>query len=250
MWRDEREVQPARRRRARSTASIAASTASSSRIGAIEPQFREALFKGLGAGTGRQPRRDRDRHREHAPATNGRRISRAPTPASRRCSTWAKRRSIRTIIARRTFLDLDGVFQPGAGAALFGNAPRAARSAAQARGRTGRSILAELGYGAAEIARAQASKSDCMNPLYEQMETSVFERMSPRRGEAWRGQPGAGVSRISAGRRRSSRRPPRRSSEGSNQYAPSRGLAGAARGGRGPLCAASGPRPRPPRISA
>ena len=80
-----------------------------------------------------------------------------------------------------------------------------------------------------------------MNPLYEQMKTSVFERMSllaAQHGAVNLGQgfPDFGwPEQILEAAARALK-------EGSNQYAPSRGLPGAARSGRGALPAPVGPR--------
>ena len=73
-----------------------------------------------------------------------------------------------------------------------------------------------------------------MNPLYEQMATSVFERMSGLAAQAWRGQPRPGLSRF-----RLARRDPRRRRAGAEgRLEPICAVAraaGAARGGRGAL---------------
>ena len=61
-----------------------------------------------------------------------------------------------------------------------------------------------------------------MNPLYEQMETSVFERMSLAAAKHGAVNLGQGSRfRLAAG---DSRRGGQGGVEGSNQYAPSRGL--------------------------
>ncbi len=78
-------------------------------------------------------------------------------------------------MARRTFLDLTGVFQP-APAPRYSETKLDRPDPPRREGQDGEAILAELGYGADMI--SQILKARLMHPLYEQMETSVFERMS------------------------------------------------------------------------
>ena len=105
-------------------------------------------------------------------------------------------------IARRTFIDLDGVFQPAP-------APRYSETLLdrplppRREGADGAAILGELGYGAGEIA-------DILEGTIEPaLRADADERVradEPCRGQAWCGQPRAGVSRLRLARPKSSTR--------------------------------------------
>ena len=118
-------------------------------IGAIEPQFREALFKGL------------------ALAQSASREEIASVIASRSRDAWATHFAgtdacVAPVLdlgeapvhphnmARRTFVDLDGVFQP-APAPRYSETILDRPTPPRREGSDGKAILAELGYGAAEI---------------------------------------------------------------------------------------------------
>ena len=118
-------------------------------IGAIEPQFQEALFKGLALAPGASREqiatvirsRSRDEWATHFAGTDA---CVAPVLDLEEAPVHPHN------IARRTFLDLEGVFQP---------APSPRYSAMQldrpdpprAEGEDGDTILRELGYSAAEV---------------------------------------------------------------------------------------------------
>ena len=120
-------------------------------IGAIEPQFRASLFKGLAlpAGASREQiavvirTRSRDDWAAHFAGTDA-----CVTPVLDLAEAPVHPHNI----ARRTFIDLDGVFQP---------APTPRYSATvldrpdppRREGEDGPAILAELGYNAADIDR-------------------------------------------------------------------------------------------------
>jgi alpha-methylacyl-CoA racemase len=118
-------------------------------VGAIEPQFQEALFKGLALrpGSGREEiatviaSRTRDEWAAHFVGTDA---CVAPVLDLGEAPVHPHN------IARRTFLDLDGVFQPAP-------APRYSKTVIdrpdppRREGQDGQAILDELGYGAAEI---------------------------------------------------------------------------------------------------
>ena len=118
-------------------------------LGAIEPQFRASLFKGLALpdGSGREQiaavlaTRGRDDWARHFAGTDA---CVAPVLDLGEAPVHPHN------IARRTFLDLDGVFQPAP-------APRYSESALdrpdppRREGEDGAAILEALGYGAAEI---------------------------------------------------------------------------------------------------
>ena len=122
-------------------------------LGAIEPQFREALCEGLGFGPSVSHEDDRRGHRQARPATSGWRIS----PATDACVA--------------PVLDLDEA--PATSAQLGRGGPSSTSTASCSRrrrraysetdaairpmpprreGADGEAILAELGYGADEIA--------------------------------------------------------------------------------------------------
>jgi alpha-methylacyl-CoA racemase len=118
-------------------------------IGAIEPQFREALFKGLALPQGAS--------REEI----------AAVIASRTREAWAAHFAgtdacVAPVLdlgeapvhphnmARRAFVDLDGVFQP-APAPRYSDTLLDRPDPPRREGADGKAILTELGYGAAEI---------------------------------------------------------------------------------------------------
>ena len=119
-------------------------------IGAIEPQFQEALFKGLALRPGSNrddiatviASRTRDQWAAHFAGTDA---CVAPVLDLGEAPVHPHN------IARRTFVDLDGVFQPAP-------APRYSETALdrpdppRCEGQDGEAILAGLGYGDAEIA--------------------------------------------------------------------------------------------------
>ena len=90
-----------------------------------------------------------------------------------------------------------------AGAALFGDAARSARRRRAARAQDGEAILAELGYGADEIASI-LKREVAYEPALRTDGNQRVRAHVPRRREAWRGQSGAGLSRFRLARRRSS----------------------------------------------
>ena len=120
-------------------------------IGAIEPQFQEALFKGLALrpGSGREEiatviaSRPRDQWAAHFAGTDA---CVAPVLDLGEAPVHPHN------IARRTFVDLDGVFQPAP-------APRYSESVLERpdpprrEGQDGAAILEELGYRPGEIAQ-------------------------------------------------------------------------------------------------
>ena len=120
-------------------------------IGAIEPQFQQALFKGLALrpGSGREEiaaiikSRTRDEWATHFSGTDA---CVAPVLDLGEAPVHPHN------IARRTFLDVDGVFQPAPAPKYSGmhlDRPDPPRS----EGQDGDLILDELGYGRDEIAR-------------------------------------------------------------------------------------------------
>jgi alpha-methylacyl-CoA racemase len=114
-------------------------------LGAIEPQFRRSLLDGLGLGDGatrtdvaaRIASKTRDQWVEHFRGTDA-----CVSPVL----------SLDEAAAAANFMDLDGIVQPGP-------SPRYSRTALgrpnppREQGADGDAILAELGYGAEEIAR-------------------------------------------------------------------------------------------------
>jgi alpha-methylacyl-CoA racemase len=118
-------------------------------IGAIEPQFQEALYKGLALrpGTGREEiatviaSRTRDQWATHFAGTDAcvapvLDLSEAPVHPHN--------------IARRSFVDLDGVFQP-APAPRYSETMLERPDPPRREGQDGKAILEDLGYGASEI---------------------------------------------------------------------------------------------------
>ncbi len=119
-------------------------------VGAIEPQFQEALFKGLALerGSGRDDiaaviaSRTRDQWATHFAGTDA---CVAPVLDLGEAPVHPHN------IARRTFVDLDGVFQPAP-------APRYSKTGLDRpdppprEGQDGEAILGELGYGPGDIA--------------------------------------------------------------------------------------------------
>ena len=124
-------------------------------VGAIEPQFQQALFKGLALrpGSGREEiaaiikSRTRDEWAAHFAGTDA---CVAPVLDLEEAPVHPHN------IARRNFIDLDGVFQPAPAPRYSGKAldrpdpPRA-------EGEDGRAIMEELGYSAAEIDALRSS---------------------------------------------------------------------------------------------
>jgi alpha-methylacyl-CoA racemase len=120
-------------------------------VGAIEPQFREALFEGLGLAPdggrdeveGAISMRSRDEWVEHFAGTDA---CVAPVLTLEEAPEHPHNRS------RGTFIDLDGVVQPGPSPRFAGESadnPRAPRKG----GEDGEAILADLGYSPDDIAR-------------------------------------------------------------------------------------------------
>jgi alpha-methylacyl-CoA racemase len=118
-------------------------------IGAIEPQFREMLFKGLALGPGAShdeiatviASRTRDQWVTHFAGTDA---CVAPVLDLGEAPVHPHN------IARRTFVDIDGVFQP-APAPRYSATPTDRPDPPRREGADGKAILAELGYGAAGI---------------------------------------------------------------------------------------------------
>jgi alpha-methylacyl-CoA racemase len=118
-------------------------------VGAVEPQFQEALYKALALRPGSDREaiaavissRTRDEWAAHfigtdacvAPVLD---LSEAPVHPHN--------------IARKTFVDLDGVFQP-APAPRYSKTPLDRPDPPRKEGKDGRTILEDLGYGVAEI---------------------------------------------------------------------------------------------------
>ena len=119
-------------------------------IGAIEPQFREALFKGLALAPGASHdeiaavigSRPRDQWVAHFAGTDA---CVAPVLDLGEAPVHPHN------IARRTFLDLDGVYQP-APAPHYSETVLERPDPPRREGQDGEAILAELGYDSAEIA--------------------------------------------------------------------------------------------------
>ena len=124
-------------------------------IGAIEPQFQEALFKGLALDPGASREqiatvirsRTRDEWTVHFAGTDA---CVAPVLDLEEAPVHPHN------IARRTFLDLEGVFQPAPSPRYSGmqldrpDPPRA-------EGEDGNAILGELGFSAAEVSALRTS---------------------------------------------------------------------------------------------
>jgi alpha-methylacyl-CoA racemase len=124
-------------------------------VGAIEPQFRQALFKGLALaeGAGREDiaavikSRTRDEWAAHFAGTDA---CVAPVLDLEEAPVHPHN------IARRTFLDLDGVFQPAPAprySAMELDRPEPPRR----EGEGGAAILERIGYLAAEIAEMRTN---------------------------------------------------------------------------------------------
>jgi alpha-methylacyl-CoA racemase len=124
-------------------------------IGAIEPQFQEALFKGLALAPGASREqiatvirsRSRDEWAAHFAGTDA---CVAPVLDLEEAPVHPHN------IARRTFLDLEGVFQPAPSprySAMQLDRPDPPRT----EGEDGDTILGELGYSAAEVNAFRAS---------------------------------------------------------------------------------------------
>ena len=119
-------------------------------LGAIEPQFREALFKGLAVSPGASrdeiatviASRTRDQWVSHFAGTDA-----CVAPVLDLNEAPAHPHNI----ARRTFLDLDGTYQP-APAPHYSETLLERPDPPRKEGQDGEAILAELGYGATEIA--------------------------------------------------------------------------------------------------
>ena len=123
-------------------------------IGAIEPQFRASLFKGLVLADGASrdeialviKTRSRDDWAAHFAGTDA---CVAPILDLGEAPVHPQN------IARRTFLDLDGVFQP-APAPRYSHTTTERPEPPRREGEDGAAILAELGYGADDIGRILA----------------------------------------------------------------------------------------------
>lgn len=119
-------------------------------IGAIEPQFREALFKGLALAPGASREeiatviasRSRDQWAAHFAGTDA-----CVAPVLDLNEAPAHPHNI----ARRTFLDLNGVYQP-APAPHYSETTLDRPDPPRREGQDGEAILEELGYGRAAIA--------------------------------------------------------------------------------------------------
>jgi len=123
-------------------------------IGAIEPQFREALFKGLALAPGAShadvaaviASRTRDQWTAHFAGTDA---CVAPVLDLGEAPVHPHN------IARRTFLDLNGVYQP-APAPHYSDTVLDRPDPPRREGQDGEEILAGLGYSPDEIARMRA----------------------------------------------------------------------------------------------
>jgi alpha-methylacyl-CoA racemase len=122
-------------------------------LGALEPQFREALTEGLGlkdvtkkAVAAAVARKTRDQWVAHFA---GKDACVAPVLSLGEAPANLHNRS------RGTFVNVDGVLQPGP-APRYSATPCASPSAPRREGADNESILAGLGYGAAEIAGLKA----------------------------------------------------------------------------------------------
>jgi alpha-methylacyl-CoA racemase len=118
-------------------------------VGAIEPQFREALFKGLALrpSSGREEiamviaSRTRDQWAAHFAGTDA---CVAPVLDLGEAPVHPHN------IARRTFVDIEGVFQP-APAPRYSDTVVERPDPPRREGQDGRAILEDLGYGVSEI---------------------------------------------------------------------------------------------------
>ena len=123
-------------------------------IGAIEPQFREALFKGLALSPGASHEeiatviasRTRDQWTVHFAGTDA---CVAPVLDLGEAPVHPHN------LARRAFIDLDGVFQP-APPPRYSETPLDRPDPPRREGQDGEAILVGLGYSTAEIARMRA----------------------------------------------------------------------------------------------
>jgi alpha-methylacyl-CoA racemase len=123
-------------------------------IGAIEPQFQQALFKALALNPDADREeiatviksRTRDEWAAHFAGTDA---CVAPVLDLEEAPVHPHN------IARRTFLDLDGVFQP-APAPRYSSTTLDRPDPPRAEGEDGETILEDLGYSAEEIARMKA----------------------------------------------------------------------------------------------
>jgi alpha-methylacyl-CoA racemase len=119
-------------------------------VGAIEPQFQQALFKGLALepGAGREEiaavigSRTRDQWADHFAGTDA---CIAPVLDLGEAPLHPHN------IARRTFVDVDGVYQP-APAPRYSHTPTERPEPPRREGEDGEALLAELGYSAERIA--------------------------------------------------------------------------------------------------
>jgi alpha-methylacyl-CoA racemase len=118
-------------------------------VGAIEPQFQEALYKGLALrpGSGREEiamviaSRTRDQWAAHFAGTDA---CVAPVLDLGEAPVHPHN------IARRTFVDIEGVFQP-APAPRYSDTVVERPDPPRREGQDGRAILEDLGYGVSEI---------------------------------------------------------------------------------------------------
>jgi alpha-methylacyl-CoA racemase len=123
-------------------------------IGAIEPQFRDALFKGLALAPGAShdeiatviASRTRDQWAAHFSGTDA---CVAPVLDLGEAPVHPHN------IARRTFLDLNGVYQP-APAPHYSGTVLDRPDPPRREGQDGEAILTELGYSADEVAQLRA----------------------------------------------------------------------------------------------
>jgi alpha-methylacyl-CoA racemase len=123
-------------------------------LGAIEPQFREALFKGLALPqsashqeiAGVIASRTRDQWAAHFAGTDA---CVAPVLDLGEAPVHPHN------LARRTFIDLDGVFQP-APAPRYSEASLDRPDPPRKEGQDGAAILAELGYTPEDVSRLRA----------------------------------------------------------------------------------------------
>ncbi|WP_187107776.1 CaiB/BaiF CoA transferase family protein [Sphingomonas xanthus] len=120
-------------------------------LGAIEPQFRDALFKGLAL----QPSADRAAI-ETVIASRARDDWVAHFAGTDACVAPVLDMGEAPVhphnIARRSFIDLDGVFQP-APAPRYSKTRLERPDPPRAAGRDGREVLVDLGYSEAEVAQ-------------------------------------------------------------------------------------------------